>query len=104
MRKEQKIIAKTITCKKVEELISDYLDHELAAELNELIEKHISHCSVCSRLAYDLQLILNSAHELKDVPMPEGVRIRLHQTLAAKLNITFADVPATTAMAKTTLV
>ena len=74
--------AQEISCKRLWESLSDYIDGELSEELCQRIEQHLAGCEHC-RVVVDttnktILLYHDSAHEMQ---VPDDVRGRLVETL-----------------------
>ena len=74
-----------MNCRGVIRELSDYLNGELDASARVELERHLANCGDC-RLVVDttkktIQIFCNS----EPVPLPEGVRSRLHAALEKRL-------------------
>jgi len=74
-----------LKCRGVIRELSDYLNGELDASARVELERHLSNCEDC-RVVVDttkktVQIFCNS----EPVPLPEGVRSRLHAALEKRL-------------------
>jgi len=74
-----------VNCKTLVIELESYLDEELDAALRASIEEHLMKCKKC-------RVILNTTKKTIEIycnsdpaPIPEDVRMRLHQALAKKL-------------------
>jgi anti-sigma factor RsiW len=82
---------KTLDCGKVENLMSRYIDRELATAERKLLESHISSCESCAALHADCALIVDAAKELAHRPVPAGIRHRLRKRLTEEIGEKFSD-------------
>lgn len=71
-----------VSCKKLWESLSDYIDGELSEELCQKIEQHLAGCEHC-RVVVDTtnKTIYLCHHDAQDTEMPADVRGRLFETL-----------------------
>jgi anti-sigma factor (TIGR02949 family) len=71
-----------MSCKRLWESLSDYIDGELSDELCQKIEQHMAGCEHC-RIVVDTtnKTITLCHHEAQDTEMPADVRGRLFETL-----------------------
>ena len=76
-----------ITCKDVKDLMCDYADNELTASLQERLDLHVVRCNRCKHFKETYLQTIEIASELKDAPVPDGVRSRLRQALNEKLGL-----------------
>jgi len=70
-----------ITCKKVRELLSDYLDAELRAAVCEDIHRHLSDCPDCMVQVDSVKKVIHLYREATDTEMPVDIKIRLQDVL-----------------------
>lgn len=71
-----------VSCKRLWESLSDYIDGELSDELCQKIEQHLAGCEHC-RVVVDTthKTIYLYHHQAQDTEMPADVRGRLFDTL-----------------------
>jgi predicted anti-sigma-YlaC factor YlaD len=74
-----------LECKNVWEHISEYLDHQLDAELLKEIENHLENCEVCSAILDSTRNILVLTADGRTYELPLGYSERLHKRLEAAL-------------------
>ncbi len=79
-----------IECPDVEELLSDYIDHELIPTLHARVGAHIMECAVCSESEEDIRMVIELAATIKDTPVPIDVRERLRQNLNDRLGLSLS--------------
>lgn len=74
----EKIVA-GLSCRQVLELVSDYLDDELARDVRERVEQHLRGCEACARFGGELGATIRAlrAHLEREDRMPEALRERL---------------------------
>ncbi|MGI6684580.1 MAG: anti-sigma factor family protein [Bacillota bacterium] len=72
-----------MNCKKVQDLLSPYLDQVLSEEENNLIEKHLEKCSSCQQELTNLKNALSMIQTLPELPLPENFQVDLRRKLAA---------------------
>ncbi|MDR5659502.1 DUF4349 domain-containing protein [Serpentinicella sp. ANB-PHB4] len=70
-----------MTCEKVLELISDYMDGMLSKEEKKVFEKHVNECDECSIYFQNYKLMIDSLNEIEEVDVPEGFNEQLHDKL-----------------------
>lgn len=70
-----------LECKNVWEHISEYLDHQLDAELLKDIENHLENCEVCSAILDSTRNILVLTADDRTYELPVGYSERLHKRL-----------------------
>ena len=76
-----------IDCGDVTALLGDYQDRELPPSLRARIASHISRCPQCFEAERSYRMVVELARELKEPPMPEGVKGRLRQALNRRLGL-----------------
>ncbi len=74
-----------IECKHVWNLISGYLDGTLTAEEQEVIQKHLETCEICSAILDSTRNIIVLTADERVFELPAGFSERLHARLAAEL-------------------
>lgn len=72
-----------MNCKKVRELLSDYIDGELKPDICNLIETHIAKCNSCAMFLTTLKKTIKLIKSLPEIQIPPEVSIRLHERLKA---------------------
>jgi anti-sigma factor RsiW len=68
-------------CKKLVELISDYVDHELDADSVLELEKHIEECPNCRLFISSLRITIQSFSYSQQVRLPTRIHHRLKKRL-----------------------
>ncbi len=71
----------SLTCDDILELLDDYVDGDLSADLCEAIEEHLASCHHCYVLVDSTRKSLMLYHLLTPPEMPEDVEIRLFKVL-----------------------
>jgi predicted anti-sigma-YlaC factor YlaD len=74
-----------LECKHVWGHISEYLDHQLDAELLKDIENHLENCEVCSAVLDSTRNILVLTADDRTYELPVGYSERLHKRLEQAL-------------------
>ena len=74
-----------LECKHVWEHISEYIDNSVEAKLREDIERHLSHCEICSAILDSTRNILVLTVDDRTFELPVGYSKRLHERLAKEL-------------------
>jgi predicted anti-sigma-YlaC factor YlaD len=74
-----------IDCKHVWNHISGYLDGTLTAEEQDVIQKHLEHCEICSAILDSTRNILVLTADERVFELPVGFSERLHARLAEEL-------------------
>ena len=74
-----------LECKHVWENISEYLDHQLDAELLKDIENHLENCEICSAILDSTRNILVLTADNRTYELPVGYSERLHKRLEKAL-------------------
>jgi anti-sigma factor (TIGR02949 family) len=71
-----------VSCKRLWESLSDYIDGELSEELCQKIEQHLAGCEHCRVVVDTTNKTITLCHnEAQDTEMPADVRGRLFETL-----------------------
>ena len=71
-----------ISCKRLWESLSDYIDGELSEELCQKIEQHLAGCEHCRVVVDTTNKAIYLCHnDAQDTEMPADVRGRLFETL-----------------------
>ncbi|NLF24947.1 MAG: hypothetical protein GX589_04725 [Deltaproteobacteria bacterium] len=76
-----------IECDDVLELLGDYQDQELPLSLRARVASHLAQCPHCFEVERGYRMVVDLARELKEPPMPEGVRRRLREALNRRLGL-----------------
>jgi predicted anti-sigma-YlaC factor YlaD len=75
-----------IECKHVWNYISEYLDHTLSPETQELVQNHLEHCEICSAILDSTRNILILSADNRVFELPLGFSERLHTRLDLELS------------------
>lgn len=70
-----------VDCRKALELLSDFVDDELTAELRQAIERHLARCPRCTVVFDTTRLTLRIVSEAEPFEVPLDVRMRLYARL-----------------------
>lgn len=71
-----------VSCKRLWESLSDYIDGEVSEELCQKIEQHLAGCEHCRVVVDTTNKTITLCHnEAQDTEMPADVRGRLFETL-----------------------
>lgn len=71
-----------IDCRKAMELLSDFIDDELTAELRQAIEQHLERCHRCTVVFDTVRLTLRIVDSAEPFEIPLDVRGRLYARLS----------------------
>lgn len=82
---------KAISCRELEELSDDYIDGELLAETRLLVDDHLQRCDSCKQLISDIHMVINSAKELAQRPIPQAVHNRFREALKRELGVELCE-------------
>jgi predicted anti-sigma-YlaC factor YlaD len=74
-----------IDCKHVWDHISGYLDHDLAPEILDQVQRHLEHCEICSAILDSTRNILILTADERVFELPLGYSERLHARLDAEI-------------------
>jgi|GEM_PF-769877 len=67
-------------CRKVREMLSEYIDNLLGAEDRGVVESHLEVCEACSNELESLQMTVQLLHRMPSVPVPRSFAIREGKT------------------------
>lgn len=81
----REVIQLEITCRQVWREVSNYLENDLAPELRERIQRHLSICSHCRALLDGTQNTVTIVADERALELPEEVRERLYTRWADHL-------------------
>jgi anti-sigma factor (TIGR02949 family) len=70
-----------MSCKKVQKLLSDFLDDDLKEAVCEDIRKHLDDCPDCMVQVDSVKKVIRLFREATDSKMPVDIQIRLHDVL-----------------------
>jgi predicted anti-sigma-YlaC factor YlaD len=71
-------------CRKIADLLSDYLDGTLPKRTAELLEWHIDGCPPCVAFVNTYRGTLNATRSLRDVDIPPELKKRLLTVLRSR--------------------
>jgi hypothetical protein len=74
-----------ISCEECADLLGEWAEGGLAANLRDALEAHMARCDRCSSLARDYWSASALVRRVTDVRMPSGARARLRQLIAMAL-------------------
>ena len=64
-------------CRRIAELLGDYLDGSVPKETRELIEWHIESCAPCVAFVNTYRGTINAAQKLRETTIPSELKQRL---------------------------
>jgi anti-sigma factor RsiW len=70
-----------LTCRKVAELLIDFVDGTLAADQRSLLERHLCGCVPCAIYMHTYHDTIRLTHELPEEPLPTEFAARLKAML-----------------------
>ena len=73
-----------LQCRRIAELLGDYLEGTLPKRTVELLEWHIDGCAPCVAFINTYRGTVNATRALKDVPIPPELKNRLLKVLEAQ--------------------
>jgi putative zinc finger protein len=73
-----------MTCDKVQELLTSYLDKELSEEEYNQVSIHLAQCSECSSLLHYIQEVQITFNDIPEVDPPERIRKNVMQSIAER--------------------
>jgi hypothetical protein len=76
--------ASDMECRRIAELLGDYLDGTVPKETRELIEWHIESCAPCVAFVNTYRGTVNATLRLRDIPIPPELKQRLLSVLRAR--------------------
>lgn len=74
-----------LTCKEFVDGISDFIDDDIAPELRERLQKHISECPNCWVVYDTTKKTIQVFKGMEAQPLPEDVRSRLMQAVERRI-------------------
>ena len=77
----------SLECTDVISLLGDYEDQDLPQSLHNRVEEHINDCDFCQDFEESYRGVIEVAAELRDKPVPRGVRSRLRSRLNDELGL-----------------
>lgn len=79
------VSCKEVNCKTLLNELCDFLDGGLDADTVQEIKLHLDRCEDCRVLVDTTQKTIEIFCNTEPIPLPEGVRERLHQALEQRL-------------------
>ena len=70
-----------IDCKKLHELLTDYLDEELKQVVLQDLEQHMARCPDCTMHVDSVKKVIRLYREATATDLPVDIKIRLHDVL-----------------------
>lgn len=67
----------TLTCRKVTEILIDYVDGTLPVEERTILERHLCGCVPCAIYMHTYHETIRITHSLPDEPLPDEFACRL---------------------------
>jgi anti-sigma factor RsiW len=74
-----------MTCREAIDVLGDYLEHLLAEDLAEELERHLRDCAPCRAYLSTYRKTRELTREAGRVPMPEEMKQRLRRFLIDRL-------------------
>jgi anti-sigma factor RsiW len=71
-------------CRRIAELLGDYLDGTLSKETRELIEWHIESCAPCVAFVSTYRGTIDAAKKLRETTIPPELKQRLLKVLQSR--------------------
>jgi anti-sigma factor RsiW len=71
-------------CRRIAELLGDYLDGTLPKETRELLEWHIESCAPCVTFVKTYRGTIDAAKKLREMTIPPELKQRLLSVLRAR--------------------
>ena len=62
-------------CKKIQGMLSEYMDNRLGSEDRVLVESHLEACEACSRELASLRMAVQLLHRVPQVPLPRSFTV-----------------------------
>lgn len=75
-----------VSCEQFRLLIDDFIEGELRPSLSADMELHSVSCAECARAYSETKQLLAVARSLRDLPIPQGVHVRLMAALQNRLS------------------
>jgi anti-sigma factor RsiW len=76
--------ADPMECRRIAELLGDYLDGTLPKETRELLEWHIDSCAPCVAFVNTYRGTVNAAKQLREASIPPELKQRLLSVLRSR--------------------
>ncbi len=73
-----------LQCRRIAELLGDYLEGTLPKHMVDLLESHIDGCAPCVAFIKTYRGTVNAARTLRDVEIPAELKTRLLKVLRAR--------------------
>lgn len=81
-------MARQISCERVHELLSEYIDGSLEPHLSDIIDNHLLTCGRCTEELHSLNKVVNALKSLEEVKAPENFLEHVHERIKP---VTFVD-------------
>jgi len=65
-----------ITCRRVRNALSEYIDDRLTSEEREAVEHHLEKCAACAQELESLRATVEMLHQVSDVALPRSFVLR----------------------------
>jgi len=62
-------------CRKVQGMLSEYIDNRLSTEDKSLVERHLQTCEACSKELESLRMTVQLLHRVPEVPVPRSFTV-----------------------------
>lgn len=79
-------------CKKIQRLMSEYIDKMLDPEDKKEAKEHIGHCEDCKKIYSSLKSTVKQCHQLDTVPLPQNFEEELHKKLRSADSVKTAHI------------
>lgn len=76
-----------MNCDELLQLVTDYGDGALSAEVCDELRRHLAECGSCAELEQDFQSLTRLCRECPPPRLPEGLRVRLLTIIASRERI-----------------
>jgi hypothetical protein len=73
-----------LDCRRIADLLGDYLEGTLPKRTRELLEWHIEGCAPCVAFVNTYRGTVNATRALRDVPIPPELKNRLLKVIRAR--------------------
>ena len=73
-----------ITCRKLAELLMEYIENELAQDVRRQVEEHLKACPPCVVFVETYQVTIHLSRHLSCSDLPDSLRCRCEKLLQAE--------------------
>jgi Putative zinc-finger len=73
-----------LQCRRIAELLGDYLEGTLSKHMSDLLESHIDGCAPCVAFIKTYRGTVNATRTLRDVEIPAELKTRLLRVLRSR--------------------